>query len=414
MKKTVLRFFALVLCLLLVLPAVSSCDQNGTVYTLGAYTIKSDEYSYLLGMFKKQLMVSFECTSESDLSYEVREGVTLGEYWEAVYRPGFEQSVLRLLFAQALFDDYGLSINEEAKKNSDEVLNTLIKYYGGFNEKYFNTYLNTNGYGYSADTIRRVYEMQLKESAVMEHLYGLDNSKVTPEQKESYYKDNYMHFQVLVINTLYKKHEDSQGNVTYINLSENEVAYQKLLAKELTELLVSKNLDYDYKIIDKTLSYEELWEKYSDDKEFPQGWYMLEPTATQMATSDTLATALVLREGDCGVVDAKRYFDGDGTIKTENGDEEIKEGDYFAYGSAFIKKLTLDDGAYAREENKDFFDEKTFLSNTAEDAFIKKLNQYETENDITVWYSDLKNSFTLDGVKANELDYYAFYGQKEN
>lgn len=395
------------------LPVVSSCNQNEAIYTLGAHCIMADEYYYLLSMFKRQLMASFEVENESDLSYEVADGMTLGQYWETVYRPGFEQSVLRLLFSQALFEEYGLSVREESKNNSDNVLSELIKYYGGFNEKYFDKYLENYGYGFSADTIRRVYDLQLKESAVMDYLYGLDYSKVTKEQKDSFYKDNYMHFQVLVINTLYKKHEDSLGNVSYINLTEAEMKYKKQLVNELTELLVSKNESYDYKIIDPSLSYEELWEEYSDDKEFSQGWYMQEPTSTQMATSSTLATALVLRVGDCGVVDAKRYFDGDGTIKTENGEEEIKEGDYFTYGSAFIKKLSLDNDAYLREENKDFFDENTFLANTAEDAFLKKLNEYESQSGITAYTSSAKDSYTLDGVMANELDYYYFYGSKE-
>ncbi|MBQ7907308.1 MAG: hypothetical protein IJ309_04965 [Clostridia bacterium] len=413
MKKLSLRILILALCLLLMLPVVSSCNQNEAIYTLGAHCIMADEYYYLLSMFKRQLMASFEVENESDLSYEVADGMTLGQYWETVYRPGFEQSVLRLLFSQALFEEYGLSVREESKNNSDNVLSELIKYYGGFNEKYFDKYLENYGYGFSADTIRRVYDLQLKESAVMDYLYGLDYSKVTKEQKDSFYKDNYMHFQVLVINTLYKKHEDSLGNVSYINLTEAEMKYKKQLVNELTELLVSKNESYDYKIIDPSLSYEELWEEYSDDKEFSQGWYMQEPTSTQMATSSTLATALVLRVGDCGVVDAKRYFDGDGTIKTENGEEEIKEGDYFTYGSAFIKKLSLDNDAYLREENKDFFDENTFLANTAEDAFLKKLNEYESQSGITAYTSSAKDSYTLDGVMANELDYYYFYGSKE-
>ena len=88
----------------------------------------------------------------------------------------------------------------------------------------------------------------------------------------------------------------------------------------------------------------------------------------------------MLSEGECGVIDAKRYFDGDGTIKTENGEEEIKAGDYFTYGSAFIKKLPMEEKAYEKEENKEFFPKESFLSSVAQYTYYKRLSDYEKEN----------------------------------
>ena len=255
--------------------------------------------------------------------------------------------------------------------------------------------------------------MQYKESMVLNHLYGKDRDKLTEDEIENYYQDSYMHFQVLIINTLYKKHTDSNGKVTYINLTEDERKYYKQLESELTALLVDEDLSYNYIILknDLNLTFDELYEKYSDDQFFPQGYYMKKPTSYQFANSDTLATAYLLKEGDCGVIDAKKYFDGDTTIKTENGEEEIKAGDYFTYGSAFIKKLSLDEKAYDREENNEFFPKDSFLKLVSQYTYYKRLSDYEIEKGVSVYYSSGKDGYSFASVKANELDYYLFYSK---
>lgn len=414
MKKRILSILLASLLLLSLVPVLVSCNSNDNVYELGAYSIKRDEYEYLMGMQKKLTLENLGAT-EDQLSSEVMDDVSLGDYMDVLYREEFDQSVLTLLFSQVLFDELGLTLSQERIDYANSIVQMLIDRLGGGMEKAFNKWLSNNGYNFSADTLRRVYIMQYKEAMVLNHLYGENRDKLDALDKEDYCQNTYMHFQVIIINTLYKKHTDSNGKTTYINLSEDERKYYKQLEKELTALLVDEDEGYNYIILkdDKNLSYDELYKKYSDDQFFPQGYYMKKPTSYQFASSDTLATALMLSEGECGVIDAKRYFDGDGTIKTENGEEEIKAGDYFTYGSAFIKKLPMESNAYEKEENKEFFPSETFLSSVAQYTYYKRLSAYETENNTTVNVNtDSKNGFTYFNVKANELDYYLFYGDE--
>lgn len=409
MKKTLIKALALVLCLLLLAPSLFSCDNGDVIYKLGGYAIRADEYNYLLGMQKKQAMVALGYT-EDQLDLEIKEGYTVRNYIDDSYSAQFEQSVLILLFSVALFDEYGLSIDEEKQRVSDEIIDTLITYYGGYSEKFLNKRLSSMGYGFSTDTLRRVYQMQLKQDAVLDHLYGSDYSRLSKDALEQYCDDYYMHFQVLIVNTLYKSHTDSEGNTQYVNLTEDEIEIQKRIATELTELLVNNNKDFNYIIIDPTLSYEELWEKYSDDTLYPQGYFMRKPASLQSTTSKTIMTAFALKVGDCGAIPANRYFDGNGTITTEDGKTTIKKGDYFEYGTAIIKKLDMEKDAYSKEENKDFFPSDTFMHQATQGAFYKELQKYENESSIKVEYSNSIGNYSISGATTNELDYYYFFG----
>ena len=412
MKRILTKLLILVLCLSMVIPCLFSCGNNQDIYRLGGYTIKADEYHYLLGMQKMQALKSLGY-SEKDIGIEIKEGYTLGDYIDALYSAQFEQSVLTLLFSVALFDEYNLTISDEKRQTSNEIINTLLTYYGGYSEKFLDKRLSNMGYSFTTDTLRRVYEMQMKQGAVIEHLYGGNYEKLSEDAKQDFCNDYYMHFQVIVINTLYKSHTDSAGKTTYTNLTPEEINVQKRIVAELTELLVNDNKDFNYLIIDPTLTYEELWEKYSDDTLYPQGYFMKKPVSQTVASSPTLATAFALKTGDCGVVPAKRYFDGNGSITTEDGEEQINAGDYFEYGSAFIKKLEMEKDAYTKDENKDFFfpeGSNSFTQQACQYNFYQKLTEYEKESSIVVEYAKNLSQYKISGSKANELDYYYFFG----
>lgn len=408
--KTLSKVLILVLCLTALCPILSSCGEKN-VFELGPYSITKEEYSYLLGMYKKKILTSMGYTEEH-IDYEISEGVTLGEYLESMYRAEFDQTVYTLLYSQALFDEYNLSFSHEQESTIRATADAIIYYFGNMNEASFNALAEP--YGFNADTIRSIYYKQAKESEVIRHLYGQNYSNLSENDKEAFYKGNYMHFQVLIVNTLYKKYTDSNGVVSYVNLTEDEREYYLRLEKELKELLVNENKDYSYLILkdDINLSYDELWAKYSDDTVYPQGYYMRIPSASQMQSSNTLSAAFLLSVGDCASVTAKKYFDGDGVIYTKDGAEEIHKGDYFEYGTAIVKKLDLDSGAYAREENKDFFPKETFLQTATQSTYFNHLKAYEQSTFYTLLYSaSLQESYSFENTLANEIDYEYLYGK---
>ena len=196
------------------------------------------------------------------------------------------------------------------------------------------------------------------------------------------------------------------------------------LEKELTALLCSENMDYNYKILPKLIgkdvviekdgkkvpnvTFEELWEneRINDDSLYPNGYYMTIPTAYQLMTPSTLTTAFNTKEGDVSVTVAKRYFDGNGTIETENGQETIKEGDYFPYGSAYIKRLPMQEKAWQDEANKDFFPQESFLPSVASNVLFRTLQEFEKTSPYTLSHdADITERYSLETIPANYLDY---------
>ncbi|MBE6673806.1 MAG: hypothetical protein E7596_01725 [Ruminococcaceae bacterium] len=417
MTKTILRIMCAILCLILCMPALTACG-NDDVYELGPYSINEEEYAYLLCSYKRTILDELGL-DESYLGYPVdsTSSMTYGEYIEKAYREEFEQSVYTLLFSLALFDEYGLELSEEQEKSIKRSATSVILYYGDGSVGTFNEFAKV--YGFSNDTLYDIYEKQAKESMVISHIFGNNYSNVTDENKEDFYQENYLHFQVLVVNTLYQKNSDG----SFSNLTEGQRKTMLDLENEIIELLIRNNLEYDYKVLPailekddmSTVTYEELWAhpQINDDSLYPGGYYMPKPTPAQMMTVNTVSQAMLTKEGDVSPTKAKRYFDGNGSISTGDGKETINKGDYFEYGTAFIKRLPIDDEAWKKDENKDFF-EKTFIAECAQNLLFKTLQNFEQSCPYTLIVSnELKEDYTLTKIPANYLDYDYLHGSEE-
>ena len=415
MKKAICRTLCLVFTIFLLLPIISACGKDKAMYELGEYKITEKEYCYLMGMFKKKVLVSYGSTLNDDsLSQEISAGVTLGDYLEGRYRDGFEQSILSLLYAQSLFDELGLSLTADEINTINATATAVVAYYGNYSEREFNNLAKQ--YGFDDKAMRSVYEMQYKENKLRDYILGSSHQNVTDSDREEYYRENYLRYQTLIVNTLYKLHTDSTGEVSFQLLDEFEKAEREQLVTELRELLVNKNLDYDYIILkdDKNLSFNELWEKYSDDKFYPNGLYETSnPSAEQLANSNVLSAAYNSKVGETKVVTAKRYFEGDSSL--DGGDVSIKPGDYFEYGSVFVRRLELDAAPYERSENKDFFKGSEFDLAVYNYVFFKALSAHQDSLPYEATISTKITEYTFSSVRANELDYYVltYKGEEE-
>ncbi len=416
MKKTFCRTLCLILLIILVIPIASSCKKKNTFYELGEYTITKKEYIYLSGMFKKQVMVSLDPTlTDENLAFEMENGVTINDYIEATYREGFEQSVLSLLYAQSMFDTLGLSLTDSEKSSIKATATAVAAYYGNYDLDNFDKIASE--YGFDYDTLCSVYEKQYKENKVRQHILGVNNEKITELQKKNYYEENYLRYQTLIVNTMYKLHTDSYGEVTMLPLTEDEKAEKERLVVELKELHINKNMDYDYILLKDqlNLSYEELWELYDDDNRenghYKYGCYQTsKPSLAQLQANNVLSAAYLSREGEIKTVTANRYFEGGGSFETDDGETTINPGDYFEYGTIFVKRLPLDEKAYEKEENKDFF-ESSFMAGVSNFVYYEELMKHEDSLAYGVMVNDKKNDYLFKDVKANELDYYYLHAQ---
>lgn len=421
MSNPIKRTLCVVLCVLLVLAIVLlifACSP-ANVYELGPYSITEDEYAYLMCSYKRSLLEDLDI-DESYLLYAYdNSGKTYGQALEEMYRASyFEQTVYNLIYSLALFDEYGLSLSEEEQRSVESAANSVIYYYGNGSAANFDSIAEP--YGFSHKTIKSIYEKQAKETALVNYIFGKEFVNITDQQKNNYYKDNYLHFQAIIVNTVYQKNADG----TFSNLSESEREAMLTLEKEMTAFLCSEDMNYNYKVLPAILgkpvvveqdgknvpnvTYEELWSnpKINDDSLYPNGYYMTKPTASQLLSVTALTTAFYTKEGDVSVTTAKRYFDGNGTITTENGEETIKEGDYFAYGSAYIKRLPIQENAWQDEANKDFFTSDSFLPSVANNVLFLTFQEYEKTSAYTLTHdSDVMARYSLETIPANYLDY---------
>ena len=67
--------------------------------------------------------------------------------------------------------------------------------------------------------------MQMKQSLLIEHLYGKNGEKIDQAILDSIYRENYMYFQTIVINNLYRvveKEVDGKKVTTVEELSADE------------------------------------------------------------------------------------------------------------------------------------------------------------------------------------------------
>ena len=119
----------------------------------------------------------------------------------------------------------------------------------------------------------------------------------------------------------------------------------------------------------------------------------------------SLDTAWYTKEGDVSASVAKRYFEGNGTITLGDSQETVKEGDYFEYGSTYIKRLPIEDKAWQKEENKDFFS-TDFITGAAQSAVFKVYRDFEATSGYTLLANnEVIEGYTFMSVAANYIDY---------
>lgn len=418
MSKPVIRAICIVLCvaLLALIPILIFACSEDNVYELGPYALPEDEYVYLFSTYKRKILDELKL-DEYALTTQISndKSTTYAQAIEASYRSQFEQTVYSLLYCQALFDEYNLELSQEHYDRIEGIVDHLVFYYGGGSESAFNS--QSQNFGYTADTLRRVYEKQAKQTVVINHLLGSGYSKLTESDKNDYYEDNFIHFQVIVVNTLYGKNSDG----TYSNLPEETRKTMLKLEAEVTDLLCRGNKNTaDYELLPKlfntddvsTITYEDIWnhpdinDELSKDKNYPGGIFMTKPNALQLTTVNTLSQAWYTEVGDVSPCSAKQYFQAGGTIMGEDGYSEIKAGDYFEYGTAFIKRLPLDKNGWKDKANADFFPDSSFLGGAATQLLLKTLQEFEKTSPYTlVVYDEYKNEYNFENIVTNRVDY---------
>lgn len=397
----------LLICVLLPCLVFTSCG-NDTVFSLGPYEIKEDQYRYLASMYNRQTFASNGIEGAS-WDTPLASGMTVGQMIDTMYTDKFLTSVFTLLYSQLLFDVYSLEMPQQMLDTIDGNVETVIAYYGGRSEQMFNQ--RAKEYGFTAETLREVYTMQIKQTLVVEHLFGEKGDKIEKEKLDAFFDKNYFCFQTLVINNKYKfvteKNDKGEDVEVLESLTDYEMQERNDIIDDLTNLFVDNKADYVYKVIDPTMSYEELYARYSDDKAYPQGCYTTYPTTA--TGQNAITAAALLKENDVARVIARRSFTQGGTFEIGGEKITINAGDYFEYGYVFVKRLPSSKGAYEMDKYKDFFGD--FTDSAISSLFAEHLANFEkNESSYTLEEHDIASELSLSSVTPNNLDYNLIYG----
>ncbi len=215
----------LCICLAMALLAVSfvSCSESKTLMTLGDKTLSVNVYEFLLSRMKGTLgYYGYDITKDSFWRTVVSsDGTTYDDYFCAE----IEREAAFYLIADHLFDEYGLTLSEDAEKKIDGLLAKHEKSAGSrasLNEK-------LKVFGMNYDMLREVYVIESKIGALREHLYGKDGEKIEDTVKEQYYNENYVCFEQIFVATYYYLTDlDRFGDtVYYTDEKHKEIAYDK-------------------------------------------------------------------------------------------------------------------------------------------------------------------------------------------
>ncbi|MGN1095710.1 MAG: peptidylprolyl isomerase [Eubacteriales bacterium] len=252
MKKTskTAKIISLVLCAVFIALALCSCGKSGAVltYTVDGkdYTLTEKEYSFLMKYTKFEYFYNNGFPSTLDpsiMSIEVEEGKTLDSYLtESVVK-----TAKTIVAEKYLMEKYGLTLSEEDVKKAKDDVKTAEKNYGGAGayKKYW---------GFTANELYEYQLSVLRSKAVFNYLFDEENGamKLTDEQLEEYYKENFKQYQIIMISTEKKIATDDDGNKKYVVYDENS---NSLYVTDISEEYLEENkytLGYNYQYLDLT------------------------------------------------------------------------------------------------------------------------------------------------------------------
>ncbi len=225
--KNLLKFTAMLLAVILVVPAFSGCSsKNFTVLEYKGVEITSDIYRYWLSSFKYYFVSQYEDITDTAECWnrDAGNGLTVGEYVEE-YTLQYAKSVVCAL---SLFEKYKLKLDKTVEEGIDASINEIVRYQFNDSKAEFNAAL-MNTYGISAKNLRKAFILEAKVDTVESYLFGENGTQApTGSEIDDFYTKYYLRVGVIMVNISFEYVLDEKGNYTYDDSG-------KIKIKEYTE-----------------------------------------------------------------------------------------------------------------------------------------------------------------------------------
>ena len=262
MKKILSVVLAIIMLTVLV-----SCKREEYVLKYDDHIMTKPEYSYWFSTIKTQMVSSYNNGIDSEEFWDTKteDGLT----YEEILSDSIHTQISSILVSCALFDEYGLEIDEETLASIDADIQDKEDYIGDRIE--MNAELAR--LGLNVDVLREVYINSAKVSAVREYLYGKNGTEaVTDDDIAGYFANTYRAAKLIVIysgielvtdddgNYVY----DEEGNVETIELNDEQKAVKAELITTVKEA------------IDAGADIDQCVEEFSeiDYSEYPNGFFI--------------------------------------------------------------------------------------------------------------------------------------------
>ena len=355
-NKKIARVTALFLALVMLFALVSCAKKKQEVaFELGDQQITVNMYRLWLSRVK-----GVYSSAGDDIWDEVNDD---GKTYNEVFTGFVTDNAKTFVSAMHLFSELELELPKSEIKEIDDTMADLLEERGDGSKSTLNSYLSV--YGVNYDILREVYIIEAKLDYLEEYLYGANGTeKITDEEKEEYYSENYVRIKQIFLYTSNKPITDDEGNFTYDadgnvatrDFTDAEIAAQEKKAEGILDML-SKGEDFSA-----------LMDKYSEDKaneQYPGGYYF---TKSSQYVTEVVDLAFSLEVGKFAMAKSD-------------------------YGIHIILREELDEGGYATSANADFFTdfEPTLISLKLSERLSEFKDDIIVHEDVIAKYN-IKNS----------------------
>jgi len=387
------KITAAALALVMLLLSLVGCSSLGTpVMELGGTEITANMIEFWLSRYKAQFEHYYgEAVRKQygldkvDQFWPLVADPATGETYDDVMSGFIYENAQTYLCSLYLFDQFGLSLPSSTVEEVDTYIADLCENYASGSKSEFNAMLSN--YGVSMKILRELYLIDEKVDYLQEYLFGTGGTLgVTKIDKENYYQQNYVRMRQICFFINECPEYDEKGNPVldkdgYTKYRDMTTAETQEARARAADALKSINSGTDF--LDVSKEYDE----NPTDDIYAGGIYMSKDSA--MGTDAALEKIYnELQAMEVGQIKL---------IETENN-------------LHIVEKLELDEGAYDKTANTDFFTFydaelgalETFEQYLKEPLFLEyiaeSLEKYSAEVKID---EELLNKYKLSTVEAN-------------